>query len=83
MLLRSNPGLYIFVLDTYGKFGQVKEFMEWCKTFEFGDLGEYSVYVHGYWLPWLAKQRQAGKLKKGKSNFSSYERISSLTTKLV
>ena len=35
-----------------------------CKGFE-NDCKNYSWYVHGYWLPWLDYQREAGKLKQG------------------
>ena len=54
-LLRSNPGVYIQVLNFCGRFSQATNFIEWCKSFEHGDHREYSMYVHGYLLPWLAE----------------------------
>ena len=38
--------------------------MSACKKLE-NDYNNYSLYVHGWWLIWLAQQRQAGKLKQG------------------
>ena len=37
-----------------------------CKEFEC-DPENYTLYIHGYLLIWLHKQRQLGKLSHGKS----------------
>ena len=61
--LESNyPCLYIAVLKKIGRHDKVEAFMHKCKRYE-NDCKNYSWYVHGYWLPWLDYQREAGKLK--------------------
>ena len=49
--------------------------MEACKSLE-DQWHKYSLYVHGYLLPWITQQREEGKLKLGKVftslNCSSY-----------
>ena len=44
----------------------VRSFMEECKTYENNPL-MYSWYVHGYFLPWLDYEREAGRLTNGKT----------------
>ena len=39
--------------------------MNKCKLYEIAEE-KYSLYIHGYFLPWLDQQRKAGKLKSGK-----------------
>ena len=39
--------------------------MNQCKQYE-EDHDKYSLYIHGFWLVWLDRQREAGVLKHGK-----------------
>ena len=43
----------------------IKIYMEVCQKLE-NNFEKYSIYVHGYFLPWLAQEREAGNLKKGR-----------------
>ena len=53
-LAQCYPGLYIHVLKSYFENSQamIEAYMQSCKTFE-NDPENYSLYVHGYFLPWL------------------------------
>ena len=39
--------------------------MQECKTYE-NDPYKYSLFVHGYLIPWYEQQYKAGKIKNGK-----------------
>ena len=39
--------------------------MEDCKKF-YNNPEKYSLYVHGYFIPWLEEQRQKGLIYDGK-----------------
>ena len=41
------------------------QYMQECKTYE-NDPYEYSLFVHGYLIPWYEQQYKAGKIKNGK-----------------
>ena len=64
-LKKNYPCLAIFVLKGMGMDAEITKYMQECKTYE-RDFRRYSIYIHGYWLPWLEMQRVAGKIKKGK-----------------
>ena len=42
----------------------VASYMEKYRKLE-EDFRNYTLYVHGYWLPWLEEQRKLGIIKKG------------------
>ena len=44
---------------------ELKQYQQRYKIYE-DDPNYYSMYVHGYFIPWLERQRAAGKLKHGK-----------------
>ena len=52
-----------------GKTSQANDFMRKNELFQ-DSPEDYSYFVHGNWLPWLAKQRAAGVLKEGKYKVS-------------
>ena len=48
---------------------RLSEYTLACRDLQYTD--QFSKYVHGFFLPWLDQERQAGKLQKGEwSNFS-------------
>ena len=69
MLATEFSCLYIHVLYSIGDYDRALEYMKEnrSKEHEFN----YSLYVHGYFLPWLDWMRNAGQLKKGKSGSHS------------
>ena len=44
---------------------EVEEYMDICKSYE-NDYKMYSLYVHGYWLPYVEQQKAKGLLKEGR-----------------
>ena len=44
----------------------LNRYMLQCKQLE-DEYEKYSLYVHGYFLPWLQQQREAGSLQQGRS----------------
>ena len=63
LLSRKYPSVYIYVLQKMRRRDEVKEFMKKCAELEKGDPAQYTMYIQGYWNPWLEQQRDAGKLK--------------------
>ena len=63
-LSQSYPSLYILILEHFQLTGRIEDYMEKCKAFE-NITDKYSLYIQGYFLIWLDKQRQLGKLKQG------------------
>ena len=59
------PSLYIHMLGSLDKPDKIEQYMAKCKEYE-DHRGKFSLYIHGYFLPWLDQQRKAGKLKKGR-----------------
>ena len=41
--------------------------MDESKKCENEGCGKYSIYVHGWFLPWLDQLREKGELRQGKS----------------
>lgn len=39
--------------------------MQSYKEYQFDEPEHYSLYVHGYWIPWIKQQREMGELKQG------------------
>ena len=64
-LPKTYPCLYMFLMKYLNRDRELKEYIDLCETFQH-DRKKYTYYVHGYFLPWLDKQRADGKLKKGK-----------------
>ena len=58
--------LYLFALKALNRQREYDNFTNRCKKYRKGKPENYSVYVHGYFLPWLEEQRAAGLLKHGK-----------------
>ena len=56
------PTLYVFVLEHFKMQDKAEEYMSECKKYE-NEAQNYTLYIFGYWLPWLNQQRRAGKLK--------------------
>ena len=62
---QEYPSLYIYILEHLERSSEVDQYMAKCKELEEDESDKYSLYIHGYWLVWLEKQRQAGCLKQG------------------
>ena len=44
------------------------EYQKFCKGCEFGDYLNYSLYIHGWLIPWLDEQRSTGKISFTEAN---------------
>ena len=44
----------------------LRKYVAKCKALEDGPIGSYSLYIPGYWLEWLKKERDAGNIVQGK-----------------
>ena len=65
-LQQEYPCIALFVMKKMGMENALADYSQKCESLE--SIGEkYSHYVHGYFIPWLQQQREAGLLKKGKS----------------
>ena len=64
-LEEQYPFLAILVMKKRGMKNRVDVYMEQCKTYR-KNARKYSLYIHGYLLPWFQLQREAGKLRQGK-----------------
>ena len=63
------PCLCIFILKKRGMNTEGRAYMERCKNFEYDyDESKYSLYVYGYWIPYLLHLIEKGLLKQGKAN---------------
>ena len=51
-LSEAYPSLFIFVLEHLKMPELIELYMQRCKCYE-DDVERYSLYVHGYFLPWL------------------------------
>ena len=72
LLFRKALHLWMYVMKKLDRDEEVQAFMAKCKelyTVEADTenrLKNYSLYVHGWFVPWLIEQKMAGNLKKGK-----------------
>ena len=47
---------------------ELKLYYERCKSYEIDeDHSKYSLYVHGYWFPYLQRLEKEGLLKEGET----------------
>ena len=44
---------------------EIEDYMAWCKQ-KRESIENYSLYIHGFLIPEIQKQREGGKLSKGK-----------------
>ena len=63
-LSQQYPCLYIHVLKKRGRIEEMVNYMQECKKLE-NDYKKFSLYLHGYLLPWFHLLRKSGKLSKG------------------
>ena len=66
--MKIYPGIYVSVLLQLDRPEEAKDFMDGCKLLRYGECDQFSLYVHGYLLPWHQKLRQLDKLTPGKSS---------------
>jgi len=67
-LAKEYPCLYIFILQKLGHEEELRQYMQKCEKYEY-DYKKYSLYIHGYWLPYLKQAKESGLLKQGKTYF--------------
>ena len=48
----SYPSLYIYMLKHFKMPDRIEKYMSQCKEYE-NDAKKYSLYIYGYFLPWL------------------------------
>ena len=58
------PDLCIFVMKKRGMQDELQEYMDRCRSYE-NDPERYTLYIRGYWLPYLQQQKDKGLLKEG------------------
>ena len=46
--------------------------MQNSKTYE-EDLNKYTLYIHGFFIPWLEQQRIDNKIKRKKRSYKTYK----------
>ena len=46
------PSLYVFILKKRGMKAELKQYMGICESYE-NDCKKYTLYIYGYWLPYL------------------------------
>ena len=70
LLKVEYPSLYIHYLKKIGTRSDAKKLLEnykiYCKQF-YDDPNRFSLYLHGWFFPWLQEQRDAGKLVQGET----------------
>ena len=60
------PDLFIFLMTKQGMTKELKRYMDKCMTYE-NDWKRYTLYVRGFWLPYLRHLRKKRLLRKGKA----------------
>ena len=65
-LEKQFPCLCYFVMRQRNMKRDLRKYVAKCKAQEDGPIGSYSLYIHGYWLEWLKKERDAGNIVQGK-----------------
>ena len=53
----NYPSLALFIMKEMDCLKELMEYQKFCKDCEFGDYLSYSLYIHGWLLPWLDEQR--------------------------
>lgn len=53
-LSNHYPSLYIYIMEQMKRKRALTKYMKRCKQYE-NDFKKYSLYVHGFFLPWLQK----------------------------
>ena len=51
-LSQAYPSLYLYILEHLKMTDEIEQYMAMCKEYE-NDHEKFSLYVHGYFLPWL------------------------------
>ena len=62
------PCLYLFALKKNGMTEKLQEYIKKCESYEDDydyDFSTYSLYIHGFWHPYLYQQIEQGILKQG------------------
>ena len=60
------PCVFIYILEKMGRRLELLSYLDRCYRLEQGDPASYWMYVHGFWLTYLQKERAKGKMKHGK-----------------
>lgn len=66
MLKKECPFLYVVVYAMQDKENQIMQCIREFAKFN-DNIGNYTLYVHGYFLPWLMIQRDQGNFREGKT----------------
>ena len=59
------PSLWVYSLKQRGMTDELNQYMDECKKHE-NNWRKYSLYVHGYFIPWLQMQRETNSLVEGR-----------------
>jgi len=71
-LSNKYPCLYVLVMRKRGKDYELEAYMSDCKSYE-NDWTKFSMYIHGYWIPFLQKEKEEGRLKEGTVTFRIFQ----------
>ena len=64
----NYPSLALFIMKEMDCLKELMEYQKFCKDCEFGDYLNYSLYIHGWLIPWLDEQRSTGKISFTEAN---------------
>ena len=62
------PDIYRKALQVLGKEKELKSYIQYCKNKRDTSFEDYSIFVHGFLLPFFESMRLNGKLSKGKKS---------------
>ena len=63
-IMKNYPCLVKLVLTKLGEKERLDKYTQWCKNKT--NVAEYTFYVHGYFIPWIDEQKEAGLLSEGR-----------------
>ena len=52
-LMEHYPAVFILSFVHLKRSQELLQYSEYCRALQTGDPGEYSLYIHGFLLPWL------------------------------
>ena len=63
-ILKNYPCLVKLVCTKLGEKDRYERYLKWYKNMT--NVDEYTFYVHGYFIPWIDEQKEAGLLSEGR-----------------
>ena len=64
------PSLKIFILERFNQTKKLESYYQKCQEYQVErEFRDYSIYVHGYLIPWFGRLLEDGQLKTGGQEF--------------